>query len=503
MVGPKTAGALGDVIADAMLKVKQATAHHDAHHAQAARAVQLETWEAELAQRWASTFDQFAELIDDDSPLAPMRDVLRTPGHQTDVILMATAIIGIGLGGSFSAAAGVLEGLRVKSLHEFGDLPLPAEVAIMGARRKLIDDGVAADHARYSGIQAHTFELWQHALQSVPSLGELLTMVRRRIIPAGLAEFSLQQLGFDESWAAQLIELVQGPPSTEAAILAEVQNHLDTGAVLEIMTANGIDPGAHDWLYASAGRPPGIEELIKLWRRGVVDRETVAQAIRESDIKNKYVDAILATRRYVPPPRTVMAVFKQGGWDEARARRLLEENGLTPEDADAYVRGAGAHHEAKVHTESQTLVLDAYDLRLLSADQARQVLRDTNHGDAEIDLLLRVADFKRARRLQDEAIGRIRAAYTGWRIDDVKASSDLDALGVPADARDDFMHTWGIERSVATKHLTAAQIGGLFARGKLDEATAITKLRAQGYSDADAQLILDLQSPRPKARPAT
>lgn len=500
MVGPKTAGALADVIADAMLKVKIASVPHDAQHSIDTTTAKLEMWETELAQRWGETFDHVLAAIDDDHPLAPMRDVIRSPGHQTDILLSAMAIIGIGVGGSFSAASGILESLRVKSLHQFADLPMGADVAVQGAVTRRIDPGKAAEYAAYSGIKGDTFTDWMNVMYSVPAFGALITMIQRQIIDQGTAAHALEQSGYTDDWIGRMLQLQQNPPSTEEALIAELEGYLDAGTVREIMRLNGDDPAAHDWRYESRGQPPPIGEMVRLWRRGFISDQQVFEALLEGPVKNKYIPAIMKFKEVLPSFRQVQNMAHVGLLSEPEAIDLLIQNGYSPALAGKMIAYATRERVTKEHDETKAEIVQSYMLRMIDHDTASSMLRSLGFTDRAVGAILDLADAKYHRRLLDEGIARVRAAYISWRITESDAAAKLDTLHVPTDMRDDLLHTWSIEHDLNRKHLTPAQIAGAWVRGMLTEDEAMSRLTGQGLTVEDAHIVLGLQAPKPKAQ---
>lgn len=495
----RTAKAIADLLAETLQQHRAATVDHEVHVRNAGTRQLMDEYETELVGRLHQALG--AAFPDGNMPagLGELIDAATHPEHGVDLVFEAGMLFGLMFTLFPAAAAGMAERYRQEGMLAHGDTAMDPGTAATLVARRLKAPVDPFEHAARNGVHRVTLDAIALAQSVTPTVGETLELLRRKVIGPGAAETALQQAGVQDAWIEALLALKVTPPSAELAVTAEVQNHLDPGRVKEIMEANGFDPANHDWWYETAGVPPGIEELIKLLRRKLISREFLVQAIRESRIKDKYIDAILETKRYVPPPRTVMAVFKQGGFDHARTLELLEENGLTPEDAAAYVAGAGAHHQTAVHTEAASLIMGAYEYRLYDRNQAKTALLSTRHGEGEAELMLEVADRKRAFRLQAEAIARVRAAYVGWRIDETAASGRLDALAIPSEARDDFMHTWTVEHELNRRHLTPTQIEGLFRRQKLDEAQALARLRAQGFTDEDAALLLDLATPAPRA----
>lgn len=496
----RTAQAIADLLAETLQKHRAATMHHEANVATQATTNLWEQGEVELAQRWRDVLEPL--IGGDDAPpeLAGLRDVLANPGHQTDFIFGILAVAGLVVQAIFAASEGKAATWRAYSLGLYGDLPLPPEVAVQAAATRRIDVGTAANYAQHGGIKAGTFEDWLQAAYNVPAFGALIQMVNRNIAGEGEAERALQQAGYTDDWIARMLRLRVNPPTTEEALIAELEGYLSAGEVEDIMRLNGDDVAAHSWRYESRGQPPPISELTRLWRRGFISDGEMYQALIEGIVKNKYIPAILKFKEVLPTFRQVLNMVSTHTIDEALGLDLLEQNGYSPFLAAKMIAYATRAKTSKEHDETKAEVVASYGLRLVDRDQAQAMLRRIGLTDDAAVAVLNLADAKREGRLLDEAVGRIRAAYTSWKVTEGRASAMLDQLAVPTDYRDDLLHTWEFERDVNRKHLTAAQVAGLWVRGVYTDDEAVAKLTDQGYSDVDARALLQLQAPKPKAR---
>jgi len=89
------------------------------------------------------------------------------------------------------------------------------------------------------------------------------------------------------------------------------------------------------------------------------------------------------------------------------------------------------------------------------------------------------------------AAGGIRAAYLTRRISKGTASNDLDQLGIPSAARDQWLTDWDIDLSTHVKTLTEAQIVAAMKKEVLTPDDAEVRLEQLGYSTQDAVILIN------------
>lgn len=498
----KTTQAIADVLADTITKARAAGAHHEAHVRQQSTTATMETLEGELAQRWRETFLPLLEADGLHPDLEPMVRHLTEPGHQSDFLFQLLSIAGLVMAVFPAAATGRAQGFEYRSMREWGDTAIPAGAVVDAYARRIYPEGALDGATSAQGFRPETVHEMVVAARRAPSIGEALAMLHRGAIGDVTFSAIVEQSGVQDEYLGAYDALKVNPPSTEEALIAELEGYLSAGEVEAIMRLNGDDPASHDWRYESRGQPPPIGEMVRLWRRGFISDGEVHDALLEGPVKNKYIPAIMRFKEVLPSFRQVQNMAHVGLLTEPEAIDLLIQNGYSPTLAGKMIAYATREKVAKEHDETKAEVLASYGLRMVDRDQAAAMLRQLGFTDRAATAALDLVDAKYHRRLLDEAVARVRAAYIGWRITEDEASAKLDALLVPSTMRDDLLHTWEIEHELNRKHLTPAQISGAVVRGLLSPDDGLGRLRAQGLTDEDARIVLGLQQPKPKAAKA-
>lgn len=493
---------------------QRASFGHRLAHLLARNAVDVrgETLQMEGAYRdewttaWLERFErELAPVVDDllghirDHPSTPQR-LARVigrgtkPTHQVDAILnvILSAVAAVTQIGALTApfAQKELNVLWAEHAHR----PLDIGSAATAAMRQALDFGTARDLAAAGGFDTDTFAAVYAAQFTPPPIDVLLTLLRRNLIGAGTLPAAMQALGLDPDFVSPVTALAVGPMPAGQAVLGVVQNHLDEASARSILEQNGIDPANYDVLYQNAGRPPGPEQMLNAWNRGVagVDQAVVEQSIREGDIKDKYVDVLVGLREHLLPQKTVVAGVHQGVISDTDALAMLLRLGISATNA-GYLIAEGHNLKTATHKSvSASQIETAYEDGSLTRADAQAHLVTLGYLAADATFILDLVDVKWEQALHNASVARVKAQYVAGRIDRNTASNELDTIGVAAAHRDLYLAQWTIVASTPTRTLTEAQLTKSYREGLLTEAQFRARLTAMGFASADVDLITAL-----------
>lgn len=417
-----------------------------------------------------------------------------SPTHQFDFLqnLILNAIAVVTQLGAITAPFAQDELNKLWADHL--NVPLPLPVLLAARLQGTLSADEAHTQASYQGYAVDNVEAAFLSQFRPPAAEVLLTMQRRGIdIPGGLAD-GLGRLGVDALYVPGITALLKGPPSSEQAILGVVQNHLDEASARAILNENGIDEKYYPWLYENAGRPPGPQEMLGAWNRGVagVDQSTVEQSIREGDIKNKYISVLVGLREHLLPQKTIVAGVHQGVIPDDRALAKLKQLGISDENA-GYLIAEGHNNKVATHKNvSVSQIETAYEDGSITRAAAQSMLVALNYLAADADFVLNLVDVKWQQTLHTATVARVKSLYLAHKIERTTASSDLDAAGVTAAHRDLYLQQWDLVRGTPTKTLTESQIANAYKRLIISQAQFRARLTALGYATDDVDLIVQL-----------
>ena len=388
----------------------------------------------------------------------------------------------------------------------------PADLADMVVRNIVaLADGI--DYAKQSGVAPSDFQRMVHNAGDAPAPQELVTALRRKVIPEsgrGPSSLSFEQ-GIAEGrlldkWTGVIKALGVVPLPVADAVDAVVEGQISFDEGQAAAFKNGVEAADFQILVNTRGNPPSPTELNLLHKRGLIPLEgtgpdvtSVQQGVFEGATKDKWWRLLAALSDYVPPPRTVTAMVRSGAMTDDEALKWYQYSGLTPDLAAAYL--SDAHHQKTATSRDLAKgdVLALYGERVISADQATQMLALLGYSAEDAAFEEQLVDFRVVRAQVDGAIAKIKALYVARKIDQAAAVGALDALGLQPTQRDQLVSIWDIERQQNVKVLTQAEIAAAFHYQIIDQTTAIGELVNIGYTPYDAWVILSIRehSPQP------
>src|SRR5581483_10386298 len=263
----------------------------------------------------------------------------------------------------------------------------PAELAQL-VNRGFEDESSAAGDAAKNGISTDRFHKLVELAGEAPGPAALTEALRRGIIaedaPTGdLPSFNdgIRQGNLRDVWAPLFKQLAVQLPSWSDALDALLEGQLDQATAEHWYKLAGGDPEAFDWLFNTRGSAPPPDMGGTMANRGITpwDGEgpqatTFQQAFLEGPWRNKWEPAMRKLMEYHPPPRTVTALLREGAITSAEAQTLLQQQGLTPELAAAYIKGSEKHTTVTTKALTKTDIESLLAGHVITEQQAHDML---------------------------------------------------------------------------------------------------------------------------------
>lgn len=353
---------------------------------------------------------------------------------------------------------------------------------------------------------------------------EAAVALRRQLIPEdappGVPSYlnAIRQGNLGDQWADVIKALSKQIPSPSDVLQANLEGQIPAGtdprALYERVGGLATDPNdGFDWftlMFNTRGSAPSPNEAGVMANRGIIPWDgqgpgvtSFYQAFLEGPWRNKWEPAWRALTEYLPPPRTVVAMVRSGALSPADALVLLEKHGLTPTLAQAYITDATHTKAATQKQLSLSTVLGMYEAKQIDAATATGFITNLGYTAAEATAELSYADYQRAHKGLAAAVNKVGAAYLAKKIDAAAATSALATLGVPAEAIQQQIATWDVERTTQVRVLTESQIVMAFiynvfsADVSTNQATAQAYLVDLGYTAYDAWVLLSARAHGP------
>lgn len=418
-------------------------------------------------------------------------EIARSYPAASDLLdMVRRGIIGEGEFASLAKKAGTPDNVIPLFLASL-DLPLSYQDVALAYMRGEVSEGEYYAAAKKNGVSAADASVYLNSIGEPPGTMDMLEAYRRGFIDQGTLVKGIRQSRVRNEWIPMIEQLRYSPMSIADAVNAVVQGHLDYNTGASIAQMNGLEPGQFDTLYQTAGSPLSRTELNDLYNRGVVGSDVVTQGLRESRLKDKYVQDAFALRRRMLEPRSLGEAVNNGAMSHATAVEKAMQAGFNAEDA-AYLVNAASNrkmqsYREKVISQAEKLYTDG----AMSKAQFSELVVSMGHSEAEAAMIAQSADFDRHQRAFTSATNAIRAKFVARHIDKHGASSRLDAIGMQASQRDYLISIWELEESANTKLLTEAQVIKAIKNQVFTPDQGIERLIAMGYSQDDAIVLLE------------
>lgn len=379
------------------------------------------------------------------------------------------------------------------------NIPLsPPELADMVVRG-LVGQDWARDEARKSGMSPNLFDLLVHNTGQPPELIEMLMLWRRGKVSRDDVIRAVKQSRVKNEWIDTILQLGVQPPSPSDILRARLQGQVDEARAVELYGKLGGDPDYFQLMYDTEGAAPTPNEAAEMAHKGIIPWDgsgagvvSFEQAFLEGPWRNKWLAPWRRMAEYLPPPRTITAMLREGSITVAEATDLLRRHGLPQELIPAYLNIASKEKVQKAKDLTESTISTLYQEHAISDDQARGFLSQLRYGEAEVNFVLTAWQFNRELKYRNTAITTIHTQYINHRISEHDTMTALDTLGVASTQRDALLRLWRLESAAKVTILTATQVKSAFRKDLMSFDDAVARLQQQGYSELDAQIFMDI-----------
>jgi hypothetical protein len=396
-------------------------------------------------------------------------------------------IIGFGVGQVLSNALSPEAELIAQEAFKL--LPIrpnsPEELAAM-AVQGVMTEAEAADEALLSGIEGTRFhrlflvngnpiapeqalDLWNRGLIGEADVARAL--LQSRLKPEWVDTFKLLKRQLLQ--AAELAEMV-------------VQDVLQEAEATTRAAHLGIEADDFAHLVRLAGNPPGPQDTLSLWNRGIFTEAEATLALRQSRLKPEWIELFKKSRvRPATTAEAVAAVVKERA-PFAEGAKIAAENGIDEATFKLLVDAAGRPIGIQ-----QALTL--FNRKIYQRADVEQVVArsdvKTEYTDAVMHLAVRFPSILQVRQLVQHGA-----------IDDAYALELLLEQGYPEKLAAGVVAAGHTAKTAKHKELTVAEIETLYQGGGLSRDDASAMLQQLGYNATEAGQVLDLAEFRRLAR---
>jgi len=284
-LGDKLGPRLVQLAVQAVVAARRSLAPHEAKvHAAATQRV-IDQAGREIADLYAPILDKLTEGQALPEWLDDHLAEVKSGEHQWK------AIAGVlGMSGAMTPISVALNNFLAAGVRELVALD-PLLVPDVGTLAQLSNMGhiPAADAlfaAQGQGINGKWFTALELAAQSLPSMAEIQDMANRGIISDFTALSLLQRVGAAADIVDQWYQLKEALLPPADAALAVLRGNMPHETGVKLAASAGYSAADFEVMIGNTGEPPAMEEMLSLWRRGMIDTATLDKAILQSRVRD-------------------------------------------------------------------------------------------------------------------------------------------------------------------------------------------------------------------------
>jgi hypothetical protein len=394
-----------------------------------------------------------------------------------------------------------------------------------GVNRGFIDRDMALDHLHRAGYPPEARLALLNMRWNVPSTTDLVRMAVREVFtpqlrqeltldaefPAPFADWAAK-LGISEEWAGNYWAAHWDLPSPSQGY--EMLHHglITDQQLADLLKALDYAPVWRDRLQAISYNPITRVDLRRLYKMGIITEAQVKDGYRALGYNDERAGWLTEfTKRYYGPDEggelkefadlaqsTIRLGYRRHVLSREEALDKLVEAGYSEDVADFLLTlddvqlGIRPDLDADVDVRELTssVILAAYRDRIWDRDRVYTELQALGYLPGTAELLLSLEDYKLQRELTDLEETVVKEEYLANGIDRPTAATRLDALDVLPDRRDLLLQRWDLDKAQSPQRLTLAQLQRAFRAAIFTEDEFLDELKAKGYNDRDAGIIL-------------
>jgi hypothetical protein len=259
--------------------------------------------------------------------------------------------------------------------------------------------------------------------------------------------------------------------------LAVIKNTYPRAQAFAEAADNGVNASRFQVLIDNTGNPPGIAELLLLYRRGQISEATLAHGVRQSHIRDEWLDEVKALRFAPPPAGEVVAGRLKAHLSDADYRDKLGEAGIDPANASWMLATAGRPYgiEQALHLLNRGIISEA---------RVREVVAQSDVNPNFTDDILHLRRYL-------PPVRSIMAMLRAGAIDDTEATRLFTENGMEAGDIPAYLREAHHGRTAQVRDLTSAQVVRMYGAKFMARAAAVAKLESLGYDATTANTLLD------------
>lgn len=359
----------------------------------------------------------------------------------------------------------------------------------------------------------------------IPPIQDLITMSVREAFSPDIAESFGQyqdypnnltpyaaQHGLSEDWAKAYWASHWGLPSPTQGFEMLHRGIIDRNQLKNLLRALDIMPYWRDKVIDLSYTPLRLVDIRRFFEDGVINRDEMFNEYKSRGYDDKH--ALWATNwtiqaassgsetekaeRRLLSQAVITKAFNSGRMTRNQAIEALVLARYTVEDAnlllDLYSSNNALDQEDQILKDNKTriakLATDGYGNRVISRDDAIQMLLDSDYTIEQANIELDSVDFEFDNRVKAHIVDWYKELYTTYEIDETDLSNNLGQYGFEQGEISRLIAEFSIVRETRTKKPSLEQFTRFFKKDIISQEQYILALKGLGYADQYIQYYL-------------
>jgi hypothetical protein len=471
-VGPRLAHLIGQYV----LAARRDHAPIEARIRQTATQALIDRAGQEVADLWRPLIDHALDSHDGDvhPVMAQHLARIRSGRHQWESIAGNLQMAGTSaLSATLSNV--LFPGLALINLAD-RSTPVDAQTAAAAVVAGLASGGDGDRTAGAYGYTSEAFNIMLALAEQVPGAAQLGDMVNRGDLSEQDAMFWLQRNAIPASLRAPALAQRRLLLSPADAALAVLRGDIDQAAGNAIAASNGMTGPDFAVFVNNTGEPPAAEQLDEALRRGFIDQARYEKGIRQSRIRDEWIDVLLALRYEPMSVADAVNAVVQNYFTQDQGLQKALQNGLEAADFAVLVETAG---EPLARGEMEQL----YNRGLVTQAEVEQAIRESHTKDKYVTLA-----FDLHEKLPEPR--QVVSMITHGVVTKDEGTKLLMEQGFTAQVAGFLIAEGTATKLGAHKTLTIAEIKSLYTDGIFSRAQTESLLEGMGYDAADSAYLI-------------
>lgn len=279
---------------------------------------------------------------------------------------------------------------------------------------------------------------------------------------------------------------LRSPAELALAVLKGNMTHADAQAEA---ASWGLEPFRFQTIVDNTGEPLGPAELLSLWRRGLIDDARLERGVRQSRVRNEWLDALKLLAEQPMTADEALTGFLQHQITEDRAKEYYRAGGGRTEEFDDRfnIRGQAPTPTQALELLNRGIIPEAGE----GADVVSyaQVFFEGPWKDKYREAFLALREYVVPPR---SVVPMVRSG--AW--DAERGVAELERSGVPEDTARAMLDEASSGKLAPERDLVKSEVLGAYRDGLMRAEEAAGLLSSLGYGPEEADLILALEDHR-------